>query len=52
MELHLDKDLDILVHWLELNLNRRLMSRIYRMNLMPVTYGDWKALAELLDMWQ
>ena len=52
VELHLDEDLDILIHWLELNLNRRLTSRIYRTNPMPVTYRDWKMLAELLDAQQ
>src|ERR1700730_14697450 len=51
-ELHLDEDSGILVHWLELNLNRRLTLRIYRMNPMPVTYRDWKALAELLNAQQ
>src|ERR1700731_3278253 len=51
-ELHPNKDTDILVHWLELNLNWRLTSRIYGTNLMLVTYGDWKALVELLDAQQ
>src|ERR1700730_6053628 len=51
-ELHLDEDSDILVHWLEVKLNRRLTSRIYGTNLMPVMYRDWKTLAELLDVQQ
>src|ERR1700730_7154684 len=42
-------DLDILVHWLELNLSRRLVGRIYGVSLMPETYVQWKALAERLD---
>src|ERR1700726_2661538 len=51
-ELHPDEDSDILVHWLELNLNRRLTSRVYGTNPMPTTYGDWKTLAELLNAQQ
>src|ERR1700726_2329033 len=45
-------DLDILVHWLELNLSRRLVGRIYGVSLMPETYVQWKALAERLDAQQ
>src|SRR6202030_1583343 len=45
-------DLDILVHWLELNLSRRLVGRIYGVLPMPETYGEWKALAERLDAQQ
>src|SRR6202045_2558217 len=45
-------DLDILVHWLELNLSRRLVGRIYGVSPMPETYGEWKALAERLDAQQ
>ena len=52
VELHPDEDSDILVHWLELNLNWRLTARIYGTNPMPMTYGDWKALGELLNTQQ
>src|ERR1700731_1755823 len=45
-------DSDILVHWLELNLNRRLVGRIYGVSPMPETYVQWKALAERLDAQQ
>src|ERR1700726_2211142 len=45
-------DLDILVHWLELNLNRRLVGKIYGVSPMPETYVQWKALAERLDAQQ
>src|ERR1700730_5917695 len=45
-------DLDVLVHWLELNLSRRLIGRIYGVSLMPETYVQWKALAERLDAQQ
>src|ERR1700730_809961 len=45
-------DSDILVHWLELNLSRRLVGRIYGVLPMPETYGEWKALAERLDAQQ
>src|SRR6202045_3250528 len=45
-------DSDILVHWLELNLSRRLVGRIYGVSPMPETYVQWKALAERLDAWQ
>src|ERR1700731_2931044 len=45
-------DSDILVHWLELNLSRRLVGRIYGVSLMPETYREWKALAERLDAQQ
>ena len=45
-------DSDILVHWLELNLSRRLVGRIYGVSPMPETYGEWKALAERLDVQQ
>src|ERR1700730_14240211 len=45
-------DSDILVHWLELNLSRRLVGRIYGVSPMPETYLQWKALAERLDAQQ
>ena len=45
-------DSDILVHWLELNLSRKLVGRIYGVSPMPETYGEWKALAERLDAQQ
>src|ERR1700726_3799680 len=45
-------DLDILVHWLELNLSRRLIGKIYGVSPMPETYVQWKALAERLDAQQ
>src|ERR1700726_4750107 len=45
-------DLDILVHWLELNLSRRVVGRIYGVSPMPETYVQWKALAERLDAQQ
>src|ERR1700730_5796002 len=45
-------DSDILVHWLELNLSRRLVGRIYGVSPMPETYVQWKALAERLDAQQ
>src|ERR1700731_2529152 len=45
-------DLDILVHWLELNLSRRLVGKIYGVSPMPETYVQWKELAERLDAQQ
>ena len=45
-------DSDILVHWLESNLSRRLIGRIYGVSLMPETYVQWKALTERLDAQQ
>ena len=45
-------DSDILVHWLELNLSRRLVGKIYGVSPMPETYVEWKALAEKLDAQQ
>src|ERR1700720_1456267 len=45
-------DSDILVHWLELNLSRRLVKKVYGVSLMPETYLEWKALAERLDAQQ
>src|SRR6202045_3567372 len=45
-------DSDILVHWLELNLSRRLIGRIYGVSPMPETYVQWKALTERLDAQQ
>ena len=45
-------DSDILVHWLELNLSRRLIGKIYGVSLMPKTYVEWKVLAEKLDAQQ
>ena len=45
-------DSDILVHWLELNLSRKLIGKIYGVSLMPETYVEWKALAERLDAQQ
>src|SRR3984893_13988789 len=42
-------DSDILVHWLESNLSRRLVGRIYGVSPMPETYVQWKALTERLD---
>ena len=42
-------NLDILVHWLELNLSRRLVGKVYGVLPMPETYVEWKALAERLD---
>ena len=45
-------DSDILVHWLEFSLSRRLVGRIYGISPMPETYGEWKALAERLDAQQ
>src|ERR1700731_1068108 len=45
-------DSDILVHWLELNLSRRLIGKIYGVSPMPETYVQWKALAERLDAQQ
>src|SRR6202043_2471346 len=45
-------DSDILVHWLELSLSRRLIGRIYGVSPMPETYVQWKALAERLDAQQ
>ena len=45
-------NLDILVHWLELNLSRRLVGKVYGVLLMPETYVEWKALAERLDAQQ
>ena len=45
-------DLDILVHWLELNLSRRLVGKVYGVLPMPETYVEWKALAERLDAQQ
>jgi len=45
-------DSDILVHWLELNLSRRLVGKIYGVSPMPETYVQWKALAERLDAQQ
>src|SRR6202045_3440234 len=47
-----EKDSGILVHWLELNLSRRLVERIYGVSPMPETYGGWKVLAERLDAQQ
>ena len=45
-------DSDILVHWLELNLSRKLIGKIYGVSPMPETYVEWKALAEKLDAQQ
>src|ERR1700726_945434 len=45
-------DSDILVHWLELNLSRKLIGKIYGVSPMPETYVQWKALAERLDAQQ
>src|ERR1700730_18453714 len=45
-------DSDILVHWLELNLSRRLIGKIYGVSPMPETYVEWKALAERLNAQQ
>src|SRR3984893_1613190 len=45
-------DLDILVHWLELNLSRRLVGEVYGVSPMPETYLEWKVLAERLDAQQ
>ena len=43
---------DILVHWLELNLSRRLVGKVYGVSLMPETHVQWKALAERLNAQQ
>ena len=51
-EMSEEKDSGILVHWLELNLSRRLVERIYGVSPMPETYGGWKVLAERLDAQQ
>jgi Retrotransposon gag protein len=51
-EMSEEADSDILVHWLELNLSRRLVGRIYGVSPMPETYVQWKALAERLDAQQ
>src|SRR6202045_5244852 len=40
---------DVLFHWLELNLSRRLGGGIYGVSPIPETYGGWKVLAERLD---
>src|ERR1700730_5487967 len=45
-------DSDILVHWLELKLSRRLVWKIYGVSPMPETYVQWKALADRLDAQQ
>jgi hypothetical protein len=45
-------DSDILVHWLEMNLSRRLVGKVYGVSPMPETYVQWKALAERLDAQQ
>jgi hypothetical protein len=47
-----EKDSGILVHWLEQNLSRRLVEKIYGVSPMPETYGGWKVLAERLDSQQ
>src|ERR1700731_3991069 len=51
-ELTEEADSDILVHWLELNLSRRLVGKVYGVSLMPETYAEWKALVERLDAQQ
>src|ERR1700730_14628018 len=51
-ELTEEADSDILVHWLELNLSRRLVGKVYGVLLMPETYAEWKALVERLDAQQ
>src|ERR1700730_1200860 len=51
-ELTEEADSDILVHWLELNLSRRLVGKVYGVSLMPETYAKWKALVERLDAQQ
>jgi hypothetical protein len=45
-------DSDILVHWLELNLSRRLVGKVYGISPMPETYQEWKAMVEKLDAQQ
>ena len=45
-------DSDILVHWLELSMSRRLVGRIYGVSPMPEKYREWKLLAEKLDAQQ
>src|ERR1700720_2714062 len=47
-----EADLDILVHWLELNLSRRLVGKVYGVSPMPETYAKWKALVERLNAQQ
>ena len=42
-------DLDILVYWLELNMSRRLVGRIYGVSPMPERYRQWKLLAKRLN---
>src|ERR1700731_2119822 len=51
-ELPEEADSDILVHWLELNLSRRLVGKVYGVLLMPETYAEWKALVERLNAQQ
>src|SRR3984893_8566683 len=51
-ELTEEADSDILVHWLELNLSRRLVGKVYGVLPMPGTYAEWKALVERLDAQQ
>src|ERR1700730_13622104 len=51
-ELTEEADSDILVHWLELNLSRRLVRKVYGVLPMPGTYAEWKALVERLDAQQ
>ena len=51
-ELTEEADSDILVHWLELNLSRRLVGKVYGVSPMPETYAEWKALVERLDAQQ
>ena len=47
-----EADSDILVHWLELNLSRRLVGKVYGVSPMPETYAEWKTLVERLDAQQ
>ena len=51
-ELTEEADSDILVHWLELNLSRRLVGKVYGVSPMPETYAEWKALVGRLDAQQ
>ena len=51
-EMSEEMDLGILVHWLQFNLSRRLVGRIYGVSPMPETYQEWKVLAERLDAQQ
>src|ERR1700726_4956596 len=51
-ELTEEADSDILVHWLELNLSRRLGGKAYGVSPMPETYAKWKALVERLNAQQ